>query len=286
MDIGNGINERNEREKNIVSLINQLSEYANDENSTQEAINAILAQINQKTQENHDANMKLVEELENRPVPEFPSMHMSQEIKNAIEEEKRRVMGEYAVEQKQPDPLQPLGQLIFTRIREVKAPGKAHPTDAGIDFYVPDEKAWDDDFKKKVVEYSRNSGNGDVYFQYTDPKGVELVVKPNAHVAIPGGIKTIIPTGLGVMMVNKSGIATKLKLDHSACLIDSEYRDEWIFCFFNHNNEPVRITPGMKLTQGLVVPIINLDIHEVLNCVYDDLGKSTDRGGGFGSSGQ
>ena len=108
---------------------------------------------------------------------------------------------------------------------------------------------------------------------------------PGAHVAIPSGIKTIIPPGLAMMMVNKSGIATKLKLDHSACLIDSEYRDELIFCFFNHNTEPVRIDPGMKITQGLIVPVINLNIQEVLNCVYDDMGKETDRGGGFGSSG-
>ena len=86
-------------------------------------------------------------------------------------------------------------------------------------------------------------------------------------------------------MVNRAGGATKLKLDQSACLIDSEYRDELIFCFFNNNQDRVVIEPGMKLTQGLIVPVINLEINEVLNCVYDDMGKDTDRGGGFGSSG-
>ena len=88
-----------------------------------------------------------------------------------------------------------------------------------------------------------------------------------------------------MMMVNKSGVATRLKLDHSACLIDSEYRDELVFCFFNHNVEPIQISPGMKITQGLIVPVIDLQLQEVLNCVYDDMGKDTDRGGGFGSSG-
>ena len=115
--------------------------------------------------------------------------------------------------------------------------------------------------------------------------GVE--VAPGAHVAIPSGIKTIIPQGLAMMMVNKSGVATKLKLDHSACLIDSEYRDELIFCFFNNNQERVVIEPGMKITQGLIVPVIDLKMIEVLNCVYDDLTKTgSDRGGGFGSSGE
>ena len=86
-----------------------------------------------------------------------------------------------------------------------------------------------------------------------------------------------------MMMVNKSGIATKLKLDHSACLIDSEYRDELIFCFFNHGTTVV-IEPGMKITQGVILPVINLQLQEVLNCVYEDMGKDTNRGGGFGST--
>jgi dUTPase len=77
-----------------------------------------------------------------------------------------------------------------------------------------------------------------------------------------------------------------MKLDHSACLIDSEYRDELIFCFFNNNQERVVIEPGMKITQGLIVPVINLKLQECLNCVYDDIVKSSgNRGGGFGSSG-
>ena len=113
----------------------------------------------------------------------------------------------------------------------------------------------------------------------------KLTVEPNSHVAIPSGIKTIIPHGFGMMMVNKSGVATKMKLDHSACLIDSEYRDELIFCFFNHSVSPVSIEPGMKITQGLIVPIINFPLDEVVNRTYEDMGNDTNRGGGFGSSG-
>jgi hypothetical protein len=42
----------------------------------------------------------------------------------------------------------------------------------------------------------------------------------------------------------------------------------------------------MKITQGLIVPAMNLELFEVLNCVFDDIGMGTDWGGGFGSSGQ
>ena len=276
--------ELNENEKNIVNLINQLSEYANDETTTQEAIDRIREQIQQKTNESIRQQIEDADKSIDRPKVEFPNI--VDEMKNSIANEQMNMMNELKTNSSTNN--EPCGELIFTRIREVKAPGKAHPTDAGIDFYVPNEKAWDDEFKDMVVKYSRNK----VYFEQDGTSfyglkfdGNVLEVRPNAHVAIPSGIKTIIPPGLAMMMVNKSGIATKLKLDHSACLIDSEYRDELIFCFFNHNTEPVRIEPGMKITQGLIVPVINLNIQEVLNCVYDDMGKETDRGGGFGSSG-
>ena len=275
--------ELNENEKNIVNLINQLSEYANDETTTQEAIDRIREQIQQKTNESIRQQIEDADKSIDRPKVEFPNI--VDEMKNSIANEQMNMMNELKTNSTNNEPN---GELIFTRIREVKSPGKAHPTDAGIDFYVPNEKAWDDEFKDMVVKYSRNK----VYFEQDGTSfyglkfdGNVLEVSPNAHVAIPSGIKTIIPHGLAMMMVNKSGVATKLKLDHSACLIDSEYRDELIFCFFNHNTEPVRIEPGMKITQGLIVPVINLNIQEVLNCVYDDMGKETDRGGGFGSSG-
>lgn len=276
----------NEREQNIVNLINQLAEYADDETTTQEAMNNIMEQIKQKTRENIQAELDSAEEYEHRPKVMFPVDDMTNKLNEAINAERSKMISDiehthdHLIKESEGIMNNVQGQMLFTRIREVKRPGKAHPTDAGIDFYVPDAKAWDDEFKDMVVKYSRNSDANTIEFTDTG-----MTVPPNAHVAIPSGIKTIIPPGFGMMFVNKSGIATKLKLDHSACLVDSEYRDEIVMCFFNHNTEPVSIEPGMKITQGLIVPIINLEINEVLNCVYDDMGKDTDRGGGFGSSG-
>ena len=224
---------------------------------------------------------------------EFPGDEVSNSMKSAFASDHERMVGDLMAELKMrqqglPHEIATREPLLFTRVREVKPPCKAHPTDAGIDFFVPDAKAWDDDFKETVKKYSRNievpipDGTA---FDGLKFDGDALVVSPNAHVAIPSGIKTIIPQGLAMMMVNKSGVATKLKLDHSACLIDSEYRDELVFCFFNHSVTEVRIEPGMKITQGLIVPVIDLQLQEVLNCVYSDIAKGSDRGGGFGSSG-
>ena len=274
--------ELNEREKSIVNLINNLSEVASDEATTQEAINRIMGQIRRETSENIKQEMQEADEDEPNTF-KFPQHEMTEAMKNAISDEKLKMMNEISHEigNKGHQALQSMGQLLFTRVREVKSPCKAHPTDAGIDFFVPDKKAWTDDYKAMVRTYSKNPNQQDLVF--IGVNGVEVAAR--AHVAIPSGIKTIIPQGLAMMMVNKSGVATKLKLDHSACLIDSEYRDELIFCFFNNNQDKMVIEPGMKITQGLIVPVINLDIQEVLNCVYEDMGKDTNRGGGFGSSG-
>ena len=280
--------ELNEREKTIVNLINKLSEVASDENTAQEAIDHIMEGIRKNTEENIKQEMLDSKNASKNKSVTFPNDELTKEMVEATHQEKNRVMEELMrdmASQSKTSTSATNANLFFTRIREVKSPTKAHPTDAGIDFFVPDLKAWDDGFRNMVVEYSRNP------VPCAPSEGVEfiddyLTVAPGAHVAIPSGIKTIIPQGLAMMMVNKSGVATKMKLDHSACLIDSEYRDEIIFCFFNHNVEPVKIEPGMKITQGLIVPVINLKLQECLNCVYDDIAKAgSDRGGGFGSSG-
>ena len=149
--------ELNENEKNIVNLINQLSEYANDETTTQEAIDRIREQIQQKTNESIRQQIEDADKSIDRPKVEFPNI--VDEMKNSIANEQMNMMNELKTNSSTNN--EPCGELIFTRIREVKAPGKAHPTDAGIDFYVPNEKAWDNEFKDMVVKYSRNK----VYFE-------------------------------------------------------------------------------------------------------------------------
>lgn len=266
--------ELNEREKKIVDLIGKLAEAADDETTTQETIDHIMANLQSESQDNARREISEAETEPPMPTVKFPETDLSKELERATAQVPREHKCQCQTRQSQP--------LLFTRIREVKSPTKAHPTDAGIDFFVPDAKAWTDEYKSMIRKYSRNPDNQDLIF--IGVNGVEVAA--GAHVAIPSGIKTIIPQGLAMMMVNKSGVATKMKLDHSACLIDSEYRDELIFCFFNNNQERVVIEPGMKITQGLIVPVINLKLQECLNCVYDDIAKAgNDRGGGFGSSG-
>ena len=78
-------------------------------------------------------------------------------------------------------------RLYFCKVRDVKSPVKAHPFDAGFDFFIPN------DFGRRILP-------------------------PGADILIPSGIKVDVPEGYALIAMNKSGIATKQKLRTGACV--------------------------------------------------------------------
>jgi len=82
-------------------------------------------------------------------------------------------------------------ELHYTKIRDVKDPVRAHPTDAGIDFFVPNEQAWN--------------------------------VKAHEDALIPSGIKLRLPEGYALIFFNKSSIPVKTGLIVGACVVDEKY---------------------------------------------------------------
>ena len=82
------------------------------------------------------------------------------------------------------------------------------------------------------------------------------------------------------MVCNKSGRATKLKLDKGAEVIDSGYRGEIHVHLFNHSDKEVVIPKGEKIAQLILMKIWTGQAMEV-----DELEKSRRGEGGFGSSG-
>ena len=144
--------------------------------------------------------------------------------------------------------------LKFTKTREVKNPVRGHDTDAGIDFFIPE------DFK-------------------------ETVLIPGEDILIPAGIKVIVPKGYALIFKEKSGVATKKKLTIGACVVDSDYRGEVHLHLFNNGNEEVTLLAGDKIVQGLVVPISLCKPVEISSEEYTNY-EDTERGqGGFGSTG-
>tara|TARA_R100001440_G_scaffold74087_1_gene99239 strand:- start:44 stop:466 length:423 start_codon:yes stop_codon:yes gene_type:complete len=125
-------------------------------------------------------------------------------------------------------------------------PQRAHGDDAGMDVYT--------------IEDIRIPARGDMI------TGLGLACK--------------FPKGHALLVYNKSGRSTKLKLDKGAEVIDAGYRGEIHVHLFNHSDINVIIKKGEKIAQLILVPIWAGQPVEV-----EEL-DSTERGdGGFGSSG-
>lgn len=143
--------------------------------------------------------------------------------------------------------------MKYTKVVNVKDPVRANPTDAGIDFFIPE------DFK-------------------------ETILQPGEDILISSGIKLIVPEGYALIFKEKSGVAVKKKLTVGAAVVDSDYRGIVHFHLFNNGLEPQSIKPGDKIIQGLVVPVLLCKLNKISNEDYDKY--ETERGeGGFGSTG-
>lgn len=145
--------------------------------------------------------------------------------------------------------------LRYAKVRDVKSPVRSHPTDSGIDLYIPDD------------------------FGY-------LVLKPTESILIPSGIKFEIPFGYSGIFMNKSGVASKKKLLVGAQVIDTFYSGEVHIDLHNVGNEDVILNPGDKIIQLIIFPIVcsgTLEIPETE--LYKDFITSEYReNNGFGST--
>jgi dUTP pyrophosphatase len=145
-------------------------------------------------------------------------------------------------------------RLRYSKIREVKSPLRGHPTDAGIDFFIPDDYA-------------------------------DTIIEPNTSVLIPSGIKVQFDHGWALVANNKSGIASKKGLLVGAQVIDSSYQGEVHINLHNVSSTPQLIKAGDKIVQ-FVMYNIGLPEPEEVPLIEYLYFESSDRGdGGFGSTG-
>jgi dUTP pyrophosphatase len=174
-------------------------------------------------------------------------------------------------------------KLRFYKMRNVPTPTRGTSESAGIDFYIPYDLTANEMSQKQPVK-------GQVLITADSLTGIitEYTVPPRARILIPSGIKVDLPTGKAGMFVNKSGIASRTGLVMGACLIDNDYMGEVHINLINTSDIPVKLHPGKKAAQMIIIDSNIVDIEEVPT--YDDLYKfrdySSERGeGGFGSTG-
>lgn len=161
-------------------------------------------------------------------------------------------------------------RLKVQKLTSVRLPDKAHKTDAGIDFYLPDD-----------LNYILLNGKGVGIEAYKDGDTVKtaIAIYPHKSVLLPMGIKTEFDKGYAMVFFNRSGMATKKHLLRGACIVDSEYRGQIFVNLNNVSNEVQYLLPGEKLIQAMLLPVPDVEINEC------DVNIETDRGeGGFGST--
>ena len=112
----------------------------------------------------------------------------------------------------------------------------------------------------------------------------EVTVAPRALVSIPTGIAIALPSAEYVALVfARSGLGIK----HGVCLsngvgvIDSDYRGEIRVGLTNLSDTPYTISPGDRIAQLAVVPVVQARLT-----VCDELPESGRGAGGFGSTGR
>ena len=142
------------------------------------------------------------------------------------------------------------------KTRNVHTPSRGTRKSAGYDFYIPN------DFLPTIIE-------------------------PGGSINIPSGIhvKFETPNVVGIFF-NKSGLASKQKLQVGACVIDEDYQGEVYLNVHNLGEREVTLKPGMKLVQMVILPVIYEDIV-VGEDLWDLYPAKSERGaGGFGSTGK
>lgn len=172
--------------------------------------------------------------------------------------------------------------LKYCKVRKVKTPTRAHATDAGIDFFVPE------DLTLEVMEKKCEITGCNVEMELAeDGQTVKcFVLKPNESILIPSGIKMKVPEGYMLQYSNKSGVASKKGLLVGAEIVDVGYEGECHINLHNVSKFNQIITAGDKIVQGILVPV-GFHVPEEVEDEKHLYGDSSSARGenGFGSSG-
>ena len=172
--------------------------------------------------------------------------------------------------------------LKYCKVRKVKTPTRAHATDAGIDFFVPE------DLTAEVMAKKCETTGCDVEMELAeDGKTVKcFILKPNESILIPSGIKMKVPEGYMLQYNNKSGVASKRGLLVGASVVDCGYMGECHINLHNISKTTQIISAGDKIVQGILVPVGN-HMPEEMKGEHELYGDSESERSinGFGSTG-
>jgi dUTP pyrophosphatase len=122
--------------------------------------------------------------------------------------------------------------------------------------------------------------------------GLDLRACLDAPVTLEPGQTHLVPTGfaihledpgLAAVLLPRSGLGHKhgIVLGNLVGLIDSDYQGQVMVSVWNRGAHPFTISPGERIAQMIVVPVVQVELE-----VVQEFGESARGSGGFGSSGR
>ncbi len=127
-------------------------------------------------------------------------------------------------------------------------PKYAHPGDAGMDLYATEGVA----------------------------------IAPHQTALVPTGIAIELPPNTEAQIRPRSGLALKHSITvlNTPGTVDEGYRGEIKIILINHGAETFEVTPGMRIAQMIISPVIYVAVQDA-----ESLSDTVRSEGGFGSSG-
>lgn len=110
----------------------------------------------------------------------------------------------------------------------------------------------------------------------------DVALQPGESQLVPTGLKFAIPEGYEIQVRPRSGLALKHQITvlNSPGTIDADYRGEVGVILINHGKKLFTITPGMRIAQIVLAPVVKACF------VQEEQLAVTSRGeGGFGHTG-
>jgi deoxyuridine 5'-triphosphate nucleotidohydrolase len=111
-----------------------------------------------------------------------------------------------------------------------------------------------------------------------------LILAPGRAELLPTGLAIHVEDpGLAAVILPRSGLGHKhgIVLGNLVGLIDSDYQGELMVSCWNRSAEPFTITPGERIAQLIIVPVVQVQLE-----VVEDFAASRRGAGGFGHSGR
>lgn len=108
-----------------------------------------------------------------------------------------------------------------------------------------------------------------------------LEIPSGVSVLLPLGFKATLPSGYEAQIRPRSGLSFRkgLQIPNSPGTVDADYPDEWMVPVRNPMPHPVVVEHGERIAQMVLARF------EVLPFTVGQVGQTTERAGGFGSTG-